>query len=250
VPANAEELLRMRGRGWLVSGYSIGDGNTPEHGVPLANAIRWDTGVQVHAASSRIDGTVALTAGTLSNPVFTDDNSGRQLVGRLGVRATRGLFVGASAARGPFLADPASRGAVGDGQNGHFTQSAFGIDLEYARDHFQVRGETIVSRWRVPAVHMSLITEPLRATATYVEGRYKIRPGLYAAARVDRLGFSEIDSTQGRGTWEAPVRRIEVGGGYYLQRNLILKASYQHNARKGGRVTGQQFVSGQLVFWF
>ena len=47
LPANADELLRMRGRGWL-SNFSIGN-LAPDRGVPLASAFRWDTGVQVHA---------------------------------------------------------------------------------------------------------------------------------------------------------------------------------------------------------
>src|SRR5665213_74128 len=38
LPRNADELLAMRGRGWLAS-YSIGN-TTPENGVPLASAFR------------------------------------------------------------------------------------------------------------------------------------------------------------------------------------------------------------------
>ena len=45
VPATADELLRMRGRGWL-SEFSIGNPQ-PARGLPLVTAFRWDTGVQV-----------------------------------------------------------------------------------------------------------------------------------------------------------------------------------------------------------
>src|SRR5215208_3721279 len=48
LPANADELLQKRSLGWLLR-YSIGSG-TLDHGVPLINALRWDTGVQVHAS--------------------------------------------------------------------------------------------------------------------------------------------------------------------------------------------------------
>ena len=47
LPVNADELLAMRGRGWL-SSYSIGN-PMPANGLPLASGFRWDTGVQVHA---------------------------------------------------------------------------------------------------------------------------------------------------------------------------------------------------------
>jgi hypothetical protein len=90
----------------------------------------------------------------------------------------------------------------------------------------------------------------LRALATYVEGRYKILPGLYAAARADHLGFSEITGSRGPRTWDAPVTRIEIGGGYSIQRNLLLKMSWQHNVRDGGRVTRLNLGAAQIVYWF
>ncbi len=248
LPMNADELLAMRGRGWL-SNFSLGN-MTPDNGLPLMSGFRWDTGVQVHAASDLVDGTVSVTTGTLSNPLFRDDNSGRQLTGRLSVHPVAGLIVGASAARGPFVTATAARGAVGDGRDGEFTQTAWGGDVEYSRDYYLVRAETIFSEWRVPAVGRPTINVPLRALATYVEGRYKIRPGLYAAARIDHVGFSEVTGSEGPETWDAPVTRFEFGGGYSIQRNLLLKASFQHNTRDGGRVTTLDLLAAQIVYWF
>ena len=89
LPANADELLRMRGRGWL-SSFSVGT-PTPDNGLPLVHAFRWDTGVQVHAASQRAEATVAVTTGTLANPLVGDDNAGRQVAGRVVVRPFAGL---------------------------------------------------------------------------------------------------------------------------------------------------------------
>jgi len=248
LPANADELLRMRGRGWL-SNFSIGN-STPDRGLPLASVFRWDAGVQVHAATDLVDATAAVTAGTLSHPLFTDDNSGKQIAGRVAIHPGAGLIIGASAARGPFLTEATSRGAVGDGHSGDFTQTAWGGDIEYSRDYYLVRFETILSDWTVPVVRAPVVDVPLRALATSLEGRYKIAPGLYAAARFDHLGFSEISGTLKRDTWDAPVTRIEVGGGYSIQRNLILKLSFQHNTRGGGRVPMLNLAAAQLVFWF
>jgi hypothetical protein len=51
--------------------------------------------------------------------------------------------------------------------------------------------------------------------------------------------------------WDAPVTRIEVGGGYSLQRNLLLKLSYQYDRRDGGVLVGVAHLgAAQLVFWF
>jgi hypothetical protein len=249
LPVNANELLSMRGRGWL-SQFSLGN-RDPAAGLPLVTAFRWDTGVQVHAAAGpMVDATAAVTAGTLSNPLFADDNSGRQIAGRLSVHPLAGLLIGASAARGPFVSNTAARGAVGDGHDGAFTQTAFGGDIEYSHAYYLVRAETVLSEWKVPAVGTPVIDTPLRALATYVEGRYKVHPGLYIAARLDHLGFNEVTGSLGPQTWDAPVSRIEVGGGYSIQRNLLLKVSWQHNTRDGGRVTRETLAAAQLLFWF
>ena len=100
LPANADELLRMRGRGWL-SNFSVGN-PAPDRGVPLVNAFRWDTGVQVHAGDRRASTRPAsVTTGTLANPLR------RRRQRRPADRRTRrrsarspGLIIGASAARG------------------------------------------------------------------------------------------------------------------------------------------------------
>ena len=79
------------------------------------------------------------------------------------------------------------------------------------------------------------------------------RPRIVVAARVDRLDFTRMPASLVRErlvTWEAPVWRIELGAGYYLQRNLTARAAVQHNERDGGRVRARTFVSAQLAYWF
>jgi len=248
LPWNADELLRMRGRGWL-SSYSIGN-QEAEAGVPLVSAFRWDTGVQLHAASAIVDGTVAVTTGTVSNPRLTDDNSAPQVAARVSAHPIPGLVLGVSGARGPFVSSTAARGAVGDGHDRSFTQTAWGGDVEYSRGYYLLRAETIWSQWKIPALGAPVVDRPLTAMSTYVEGRYKLRPGLYVAGRFDHLGFSDVVGSDGPQTWDAPVTRVEVGAGYSLQRNLLLKFSCQRNTRDGGRVTNSTLAAAQLVYWF
>ena len=242
IPANVDELLRMRGRGWL-SNFSIGD-TTPNRGVPLATAFRWDTGVQVHSAWAWADATAALTTGSLSDPQLADDNGGKQVVGRFAFHPEAGLNLGVSAARGQFLSRNAAR-SLGVDANIDSNQTAIGADAEYSRDYYVIRFEAVRSTWTLPTIH-----EPLVATGGWIEGRYKIHPRFYAAARVDHLAFSTITGTTRTATWDAPLTRLEVGGGYLLQRNLQLKASFQRNSRAGGRVTHLKIASAQVVFWF
>ena len=46
------------------------------------------------------------------------------------------------------------------------------------------------------------------------------------------------------------MTRVEAGGGYSIQRNLLLKVTAQFDRRDGGRVRKANLVAGQLVFWF
>jgi hypothetical protein len=255
LPASADELVKKKSTGWLVR-YSLGD-PTFQAGVPLVTAFRWDTGVQAHGTVGIVSATAAITTGTLSNPLFKEDNGGRQLAARVEVRPTMGLVAGTSFAHGAFVSQSAARAAVGTEANDQsYAQTAWGADVEYSHGYYLVRAETIVSAWRlpiaVPPPPQLPIDDPLAALSTSVEGRYKLLPRLYVAGRFDRLTFSDVAGADGvQQPWDAPVRRIEVGGGYSLQRNLVLKLSYQYNTRDGGVLLRRaKFGAAQLVYWF
>ncbi|MQA30534.1 MAG: hypothetical protein GEU82_11985 [Luteitalea sp.] len=249
LPANADELLRMRGRGWL-SSFSIGDPDA-DNGLPITSGSRWDTGVQVHGKGAVVEGTAAVTTGSLGNPLVGDDNAGKQVAGRVALKPLAGLIVGASAARGPYLARAAVLAAPAAAtEDRSFTQTAVGGDLEYSRDYYLLRMEAIVSDWTLPLADTPVIELPLRAVALSVEGRYKLRPALYVAGRFDHLAFSTVRGTNEVAAWDAPVSRTEVGIGYAIQRNLQLKLAVQHNRRDGGRVHRLSIGAAQLLFWF
>ena len=244
-PANADDILRMRARGWR-SSFPIGQ-SEPGPGVPLISGFRWDTGVQVRWKLGPVEASGAVTNGTLSNPRFSDDNGGKQLSGRVAVSPVVGLVLGASAARGPWL----SRDVPVTGPAP--MQKAFGSDVEYSRDHWIVRGEMVYSQWGFPVKLAPADTDSVSALATWVEGRYRLTPRIFVAARVDRLGFSRLQGSVPGSValpWDAPVRRVEGGLGYYLQRNLVVRGVVQANQRTTGRVPNRTFFSAQLAYWF
>jgi hypothetical protein len=245
IPKDADELLRMRGRGWL-SSFSIGD-PTPHHGVPLITAFNWDTGVQVTTGWKLLTVTGSLTNGTASNPRVSDDNSGKQIATRVSVQPVIGLVIGSSFAHGDFLSRRVLTAAgVPDGS---FGQRANGLDVEYSRRHWLARADAVLSRWRLPVTATHGV-ETLDAVAISAEGRYSFLPGAYAAVRLERLGFSDIVGSRGPAPWEAPVRRVEIGGGYYLQRNVIARVSWQFNERDTTRFNRARLAAAQLLFWF
>src|SRR5688572_29721304 len=227
LPASSDDVLRMRARGWRPS-YPIGS-LAIAPGMPLITAFRWDTGVQVRVGPEPLNASVAITNGTTSDPRTRDNNGGKQIAGRVQWRPNAGLAVGGSAARGAYVSDAALATVLLVSGTPRSAQTAFGADAEYSRAHWMVRGELIWNQWQVPT-----LSRTLDATSMFVEGRYKLSPGLFVATRVDRLGFSTLASSFERQTWDAPVTRLETGAGYYVRRNLLAKASYQHNWRNGG----------------
>ena len=105
--------------------------------------------------------------------------------------------------------------------------------------------EAIWSDWEVWAWGGAL-----RARALTAEGRYKLMPGLYFAARAGRVDYSQVTGAGGTMPWDAPVSRVEAGLGFSLRRNLLLKAVFQHNQREAGRVLRDDLVAGQVLWWF
>jgi hypothetical protein len=202
--------------------------------------------VQVSAGWNVLTTTVAVTTGTASNPRVSDDNPGKQVAVRATATPTVGLTIGGSLARGEFL-DRHVRALLPNGH--HYDQRAAELDVEYSRDHWLARAETVFSEWTMP-IGVEGRATALRAIAASVEGRYTVAAGVYGAARVEHLGFSRLVTPTETDEWEAPVTRIEVGGGYYVQRNLIAKSSLQFNRRDGGRVRSAQLMAVQLLYWF
>lgn len=237
VPAASEDLVRMRGRGWLAS-YPIGNGQ-PGPGVPLVSAFRYDTGVQARYAPGAFEIAAAVTRGSLAEPGGSDE--GLQVAARAAVAPVAGLVAGLSASRGGWLHDV----VIPQGDDRSYPQRAIGADVEYSRDHWLVRGELIASQWRLP-----YLGTPVTARSGFVEARWRVRPRWFIAGRADRLTFSTLRAGGVDTAWDAPVTRVEAGGGWYFQRNLVAKIVAQHNWRDGGRIRQRTFVAGQLLFWF
>jgi len=247
VPASADELLKMRARGWRVR-YSVGD-PAPEPGVPVVAAGRWDTGVQVRAGTRTLEASAAWTVGTLSYPLVRDDNRGGQLAGRVVWRPVPAFSVGASAARGSFVAD-AALDARADMPAGPYDQRAVGLDGEASWGRWLIRGELVSNAWTLPALDAPRIAAPLKAITGFVELKVRLLPRLYVAARGDSLRFSNITGTLVTNTWDANVSRVELGAGYTIRRGLIVKASVMNNRRDGGLVRASTLAAVQALFWF
>jgi hypothetical protein len=247
VPARAEQLVAQRGRGWLLQ-YPIGSTEAAP-GLPLVNAEKWDAGVQLRVGREPVSLALAVTQGTLAYPTVRDENDGKQVSGRFAWTPSPALVVGVSGAVGELLSRDV-QAALPPSSRGTYRQKALGLDAQWSAGYWILRAEAVWSRFSLPAVEATRIEDPLDALGVYGELRYKLRPGLYLAGRAERLGFSEIPTVLGPMSWDAPVTRVEAGGGWTPLRHVLVKASWQHNWRDGGRVRENDLVAGQVVLWY
>jgi len=240
LPAGADALLAVRGRGWYVpyAGYGFAAG------VPPASAARWDAGVEARYASGPLALAASLTQGTLASPRLEDDNDGKQVAARVAWTPTSGVELGASASRGEFLDRTLPL------PPGSFEQRAAGLDAEVSRGRVVARAELLYSEWDLPRDGAPPIDRPLRLLGYYVEARWRVAPGWHVAGRFDRLDFGDVVGSAGAAPWDAPVRRIEAGVGWVPWRHVLLKAVYQDNHREAGSVRTQRLAAAQAVLWF
>ena len=97
--------------------------------------------------------------------------------------------------------------------------------------------------------------EDLEVFGYYVEGRYSLRPGLFAAARYGGLRFGEIDDGTGAANsepWDNDVDRFELGLGYRPTEPVIAKLVAQLNdlGRPGSETDGEHILAAQLTLLF
>lgn len=250
IPATADDLLRMRARGWRPS-FPIGSG-TVSVGVPLVSASDWAIGGEVHGRIGRVDLAGAITEGPPAAPTSLKGGPHPMVSGRVGVTIVPSLVVGFSGARGQWI-DESVLSTLAENLRHRADQTVVGADVEYSHTRLLVRAEWLLSAFAIPSVASPEIRSPLVAQSGFLEGRYRWHPRWQAAMRVERLTFGDVRGALFGGAetpWDAPVRRVEAIVGFRAARNLEVRAGWQHDRRQGGRVQVRSYPALQVLYWF
>lgn len=218
----------------VVSTSTYGDGfsGSPYYagGMPVVWESWWDVGLMAVGSARPFEAALGVTQGTPGwGEPAEDENSGKTLLGRIGVTPIPAVRVGVSAALGPYLVD-ALADSLPPGKNvSDYDQQLVMTDAEFALGHVELRGEAYRNVWQTPR------TGDLRVSGYYVEGKYTLPVGLYAAARWEIQRFSKLDAGVGTGEpWHADQDRFEGGLGYRVARGVIAKAVYQRQRSLAG----------------
>jgi hypothetical protein len=249
LPANADDLLRMRGRGWQPS-YPLGSQSIGP-GIPVISSSRWDTGAEATWQNHLVEIAGAVTLGSPATPVVVDPSDGLMYSGRIAIWLPGATTIGVSAARGAWI-NRSVLNLVPEHLRHRNSESLAGVDFETGVGPWLVRAE-----WVYAAFELPFISSPdpgtLTTMSSFVECRYRFQPRWQVAGRVEHIGFSDIVGTLNNGaptSWDAPVDRVEATLGFRAMRNVDIRGGYQYNWRDGGRVHERGYPTLMASFWF
>lgn len=221
-------------------------GGTPGRGPGLVPATLYSLpGVQADISTGRFDGRFQLTSGSPANP-RNISQTGQYLQWAAGGGYTihQGLRVGISGFRGPYLDDNLAALLPLGTTIRTFPASAVGLEGQWAHGRWSVNGEW--QRFWFDSPNFS--TAP-SLTSGYAEVKTVITPRLFVAGRAGYMHPGSVVDNLGvtAGEFAKKLRVYELGAGYWLGRNELLKGSYEWMHSEGGtgtrtNVLGMQFV--------
>ena len=197
-------------------------------GAPIVWAVPYQLGAALFATAGGLDARVAaLTSAPSSEPdAWTRlDNFGPSFLARVTWQLVPELQIGGSFDRGPYLdrdIEPLMRAASFDPAD--FVQQIIGFEFTATRALFELRGELLFDRWQ-----LARVSPDPTDLSFYLEGKYKLLPGLAAAARYGRIDFSTV---QGQ-PWDYDIQRWQFGVMYQPARRFELRGEFMLN--KGGK---------------
>lgn len=242
IPPSADALIAASATGQYGVDYF---GYPMSRGMPVVDDSYWDVGVIAVGSQGAVEYSMGMTAGTPGwGNTVEDENTGKTVMGRIGIAPTAGLRFGVSGAFGPYLVESLDE-QLAPGQNVNQFHQALGmVDAEFATGHLELRAEGAWNTWQTPTVG------DLDVTTGYVEMKYSLPFGAFAAGRLDGMRFSKIEDSSGAAhSWDSNISRWELGAGYRIDRNILTKLVYQHTTLEGHDVT-PSLVAAQLSVGF
>jgi hypothetical protein len=174
-------------------------------------------GVQADGTAGKWDARVQLANSSPANPrsIFDKDQYGNW-AGGAGYSVLQGLRIGLSGYRGPYLDRQSPFFFPGESRPKDLPATATGIDVEWARGHWNVLGE-----WQ----HMEMTYHAIpnfRQASGYAEARRVLHPRWYVAARAGTLansvhsGYDFLEAAIGF----RPAAHELIKAGYRLDRDF------------------------------
>ncbi|PWU10381.1 MAG: hypothetical protein C5B50_25625 [Verrucomicrobia bacterium] len=164
---------------------------------------------------------------------------------RIGFRPSPAWNHGLSFSDGAYMTHDAAAQLPAGKNIGDYRQLTLDYDVSYAFRKWELWAELFLNRFQVPNVGDADLG------AYYIEAKYKITAGLYAAARWNQEIFGTVhDGSGGWEAWDHDMFRADAALGYRFTRHLQTKLQYSFGHRNGSLQQGEQLVAAQVTAKF
>ena len=208
-------------------GYVVGNcGGAPGGAIGLTPVTLYGLpGVEADISSHRVDGRVQVTSGSPSDPLsISHAPQYAQWVAGGGYTIQQGFRVGISGFRGPYLAPDVAAFLPAGTSVRDFQANGVGIDVQWARGHWNTSGEWQRFQYDLPGFRQAP-----SVMSTYFEMKRILTPRLYLSGRTGWYRSGGATDTNGisANQFAGNIGSYELGGGWWLNRHQLLKASYE-----------------------
>jgi hypothetical protein len=221
-------------------------------GMTFVYSRMYTHGIAMQGTFGMLDAHLALTQNAPSGFNEGGEYDVPSFVGRIGLTPAVWMRIGASFGHGPYMKEDATnRDVLTQADRESLTQTIFGTDVTFDYAYVRVSYEYMRSAWKTVEIRRDVapptVSAPwsVPADAHSVEAVWDVSalPGLYAAARYDRMTVHRYAA--GVGEFE----RLETGFGYKLTRSVTAKATYAR-ARNQGTDLADDVLGVQLSITF
>jgi hypothetical protein len=164
---------------------------------------------------------------------------------RVGYRPDAAWAFGASGSHGTYLEKGTGVSLPGSVDRGELARSSAGIDARWAHHALILSGEVIYSEFE------TLAAGDLETVSWYLQARLKAAPGFWLAGRFGQIFANRADGADGvRVEWQPDVWRAEIGAGWRITPQFLLKASYCHTHAEDDDAAGENLFGLGIGYQF
>jgi len=221
-----------------------------DYWLPVIWGPAYTTGWAIFGSYGKLDYAVDLKNASISSrpDQWELDNQLWQyptVSGRLGFRPGPAWVHGISFSIGPYLYSDAEYSLPPGKSITDYDEITLGYDVGYAWRSWQFWAELFLTRFEVPNVGNADVL------SYYVEAKYQITAGLFAATRWNQQIFGTVaNGLGGEESWDNDMFRVDVALGYRFNRHFQTKLQYSYGHRDASLQQGEQLVAAQVTMKF
>jgi hypothetical protein len=218
--------------------------------LPVIWGPAYTTGAELFGSLGKFDYAVDIKNAAISSQPYSWDPGNVQwqyptFSASFGYRPNAAWDHAVSFSYGPYLSAEAQDELPPGRGLEDYNQITLNYNASYAWHRWQLWGEVFLTRFQVPNVGNANVL------SYYLEAKYKITSGLYAAARWNQQIFGTIaDGFGGSQPWDNNMTCLDLALGYRFTRHLQGKIQYSFGHRDGPLQQGEQLVAAQVTLRF